>query len=125
MNVRKLFLIDNLGALLSAVMLGFVLTKYETFFGMPADVLHVLAVIPCVFACYSFLCFLIKTKNERLYLTLIAVANLLYCCLTMTYISIFYSKLTIWGLFYFIGEIIIVALLALYELKTANNLLKN
>ena len=125
MNVNKLFLIDSLGALLSAVMLGFVLTKYEAFFGMPTDVLHVLAVIPCVFSFYSFLCFLIKTKNERLYLTIIAVANLLYCCLTTTYILFFYSKLTIWGLFYFVAEIIIVVFLAVYELKIAKTLLKN
>lgn len=125
MNVKKLFLLDSLGALLSAVMLGLVLKKYEMFFGMPADVLHVLAFIPCIFALYSFLCFLIKTKNERLFLTTIAAANILYCCLTTIYISIFYFKLTIWGLIYFIAEIIVVVVLALYELKIAQNLLKN
>ena len=125
MTIKNLFLIDSLGALLSAMMLGLVLTHYEAFFGMPTDVLHVLTVISCVFSFYSFLCFLIKTKNERFYLGIIAIANLLYCCLTTTYIFIFYSKLTIWGLLYFIGEIIIVALLALYELKIARNTLKN
>lgn len=119
MNVKNLFLLDSLGALLSAIMLGLVLTKYENFFGMPADVLHVLAIIPCVFALYSFLFFLIKTKKERLFLTIIAVANLLYCCLTTFYIFQFYQKLTIWGLFYFIAEIIFVVVLALYEMKIA------
>ena len=123
MNVKNLFLLDSLGALLSAIMLGLVLTRYETFFGMPADVLHILAIIPCVFCIYSFLCFLIKTKKERLYLTIIAVANLLYCCLTTFYIFKLYQKLTIWGLFYFIAEIIVVIVLALYELKIASNLL--
>lgn len=125
MTTRNLFLLDSLGALLSAVMLGVVLPKYEMFFRMPADVLRVLAIIPCIFALYSFLCALIKTKNERLCLTIIAVANLLYCCLTTIYISIFYSKLTIWDLIYFITEIIIVVILALYELKIAQNSLKN
>jgi hypothetical protein len=119
MTIKNLFLLDSLGALLSAVMLGFVLTKYEIFFGMPADVLHILAVIPCVFALYSFLGFLIKTKNERLYLTIIATVNLLYCCITTFYVFNFYQQLTIWGLSYFIGEIIVVVTLALYELRIA------
>ncbi len=119
MDSKKIFLIDSLGALLSAVMLGLVLTKYETLFGMPVDVLHVLAIIPCVFALYSFLCFLIETKNRRLYLRIIAVANFLYCCLTTSYIISFYEKLTIWGLMYFIGEIIVVGILAFYEWKIA------
>lgn len=125
MTIKNLFLLDSLGALLSAVVLGFVLTKYEIFFGMPADVLRFLAIIPCVFALYSFLGFLIKTKNERLYLTIIAAANFLYCCLTMFYIYRFYFQLTIWGLSYFIGEIIIVVTLALYELRIAKTKAQN
>ncbi len=125
MNVKNLFLLDSLGALLSAIMLRSVLTRYETFFGMPADVLYILAVIPCVFAFYSFLCFLIKTKKERLFLTIIAIANLLYCCLTTFYIIQLYQKLTLWGLFYFIAEIIVVVVLALYELKIAKSSIEN
>lgn len=122
MKPRNLFLLDSMGALLSAIMLGLVLTRYENFFGMPSDVLHILAIIPCVFALYSFLCFLIETKNKRLFLSIIAAANLLYCCLTMSYIFNFYSKITIGGLIYFVGEIIIVVVLALYELKIVKNL---
>jgi hypothetical protein len=117
MNIRKLFLIDSLGAFLSAIMLGLVLTRFETFFGVPADVLRILAIIPCVFFFYSFLFHLIKTKNERFYLTIIAVANLLYCCLTTFYVFQRYQKLTVWGLIYFVAEIIVVVILALYELK--------
>jgi hypothetical protein len=119
MNIRKLFLIDSLGAFFSAIMLGLVLTRLETFFGVPADVLRILAIIPCVFFFYSFLFHLIKTKNERFYLTIIAVANLLYCCLTTFYVFQRYQKLTVWGLIYFVAEIIVVVILALYELKIA------
>ena len=119
MNVKKLFLLDSLGALLSAVMLGLVLTKYEAFLGMPSKVLHILTIIPCIFSVYSLLFFLIKTKNWRLYLTIIAIANLLYCCLTTSYIIYEYQQLTIWGLMYFIAEIVVVVVLAMYELNIA------
>ena len=48
-NPKKLFLIDSLGALISAVMLGLVLTRFEHIFGMPQNVLYFLSFIACTF----------------------------------------------------------------------------
>jgi hypothetical protein len=42
-------LIDSLGALLSALILGLVLTRWESVFGMPKRVLYFLAAIAAVF----------------------------------------------------------------------------
>lgn len=120
-NPRKLFLIDSLGALLSAVMLGFVLVRFESFIGMPQKELYALSFIACIFFIYSLTCFLSKSGNWKPYMKLIAIANLIYCCLTIGLIFYLYQQLTALGLAYFVGELIIITILALFELKTTSN----
>jgi hypothetical protein len=121
-NPKKLFLIDSIGALLSAILLGLVLARFENIFGMPPKTLYALSFIACIFSIYSFLCFSGKIENWRPYLKIIAIANLLYCLLTIGLIIYFYQKLTVLGLIYFVLEIIIITILAMIELKTAANL---
>ena len=53
---KVLFLVDGLGALLSAFLLGFVLVRLERVFGIPPDALYLLATVPCLFALYDFYC---------------------------------------------------------------------
>jgi hypothetical protein len=118
---KKLFLADSLGALLSAILLVLVLAKFESIFGMPHTALYVLSVIPCIFSIYSFLCFCINTKNWKPFMKIIAIANLLYCCLTVGLMMYYYQQLSIVGLIYFVLEIIIVTTLSFIELKTASN----
>lgn len=118
-NPKQLFLIDGLGALLSAFMLGIVLVQFENT-GMPKNILYVLAFIPCVFAVYSFFNFLKKPQNWQHYLRIIAISNLLYCCLIIGLMIYLYEKLTILGFLYFIGEIIVVVTLSMIELKAAS-----
>ncbi|AHM62826.1 hypothetical protein D770_22905 [Flammeovirgaceae bacterium 311] len=120
---RKLFLIDSLGGLLSAIMLGLILTRFENTFGMPEEVLYPLAFMACIFFTYSFICFLSKTANWRPYMKIIAITNLMYCCLTIVLIIYLYQKLTVLGLMYFILEIIVITVLAIVELKTAAHLM--
>ncbi len=114
---KYLFLIDGLGALISAFMLGVPLVYFEQHFGMPRNILYGLAFIPCVFAAYSLFCYWRLPANWRPYLRGIAILNLLYCGLTATCMVLMYSKLTVWGLAYFCGEIVIVVALAWVELK--------
>ena len=120
---KRLFLIDSLGALLSAIMLGFVLARFENTFGMPQKVLYLLSIIAFIFSVYSLLCFLGKIENWRPYMQVIAVTNLLYCCLTIVFTIYMYQRLTVAGLVYFVLEIIVVTILAITELKTALNLI--
>ncbi|MFT6964693.1 MAG: hypothetical protein ACJAWV_004435 [Flammeovirgaceae bacterium] len=47
---RTLFLVDSLGALLSAIAYGFVLTEFETVFGIPKSIF-------ITFACLAFASF--------------------------------------------------------------------
>ena len=118
---KQLFLIDGLGAFVSAFLLGIILVNFESFFGMPREVLYPLAIIPCVFAVYSFFCFFRIPEKWRSFLKIIAIANLLYCCLTMSLVIYFYSELTVLGLLYFVLELAIILFLVFIELKMASN----
>jgi len=116
-NFPWIFLIDALGALLSAIMLGFVLANLESVFGMPRPVLHFLAGIAGVFALYSFFCYRWLRKNWQPFLLAIAVSNLLYCCLTIALVFYYRQALTILGILYFVTEVIVVVILARKELN--------
>ena len=119
-----MFLIDGFGALLSAFLLGIVLTRYESTFGMPRQALYFLAILPCLFAVYDFICYFRTKENRGSFLKAIGIANLLYCCISIGFVLHHFQKLTILGLLYFMGEILIVTVLASVEIKTANELAK-
>lgn len=116
---KKLLLIDSLGALLSAFLLGVVLVKFESSFGMPLKVLYWLSIIACVFAVYSLMSYLIIKNNRKLYLKIIAFANLTYCCLTIGLVLFFSDELTNLGLIYFLSEVAVILTLVIIELKSA------
>lgn len=121
-NPRNLFLADSLGALLSAILLGLVLARFESIFGMPQKVLYVLSSIAFVFCIYSFLCFLLLKENWRPFLKIIGIANLLYCFLTLGLVIYLYQELTVLGITYFALELIVILVLISIELKTAFDL---
>lgn len=120
-NPRQLFLIDGLGALVTAFLTGVILVYFESFFGMPKNVLIPLALVACVFAVYSLSCYFFVNENWRRFLKIIAVANLLYCFATTGFVIAYFEQLTIFGILYFIGEIIIVVTLVSIEWKVLPN----
>lgn len=119
LTLRKLFLIDALGAALSAFLLGVVLVHYESIFGIPAQVLYLLAAFPVVFAIYDLICYFGVKKNLPGFLIAIALTNLGYCILSITLASLHYESITLFGYLYIAGEIAIVVVLAILEIKMA------
>ena len=118
-NPYQLFKLDAIGAIVTAFMLGIVLIKFQSFFGIPIEVLRILSIIPCLYFVYSFFCFWQKPTNWRPYLKRIAFANLAYCLLTLG-LMIFHSEsFMLFGYLYFIGEIIIIVVLSRHELNVA------
>ena len=91
-NPKKLFLIDSLGAVLTAFFLGVILVRFEDSFGMPITILYYLSSIACVYAIYSISCYILLGNNWRPYLKAIAIANLLYCCTTIVLVFYFYQN---------------------------------
>lgn len=121
-NPRQLFLIDGLGALLSAFLLGVVLVQFQTFFGIPENVLYFLAFLPCLFAIYDFYCYQKIHTNFYLFIKIIAFANLLYCFLSIGLALYHFREITLYGWIYIILEILILIVLIALQFKTANNL---
>ena len=116
---RRLFKVDGFGAILSAVLLGIVLVRLEMVFGIPKSTLYFLASLPCLFAIYDFFCYLKIDKNLGPYLKGIAIANLLYCGLSMGLVIHHRDKITYLGWTYILAEISIVIALAIIELRVS------
>ena len=116
---RKLFQIDGLGAVMSAVLLGIVLVNLESIFGIPKSALYILAALPCIFAIYDIYCYYRIEQNLELYLKAIAVANLLYCILSIGLAIYHRVSITILGWAYIIAEVIIICVLSYLELSVA------
>lgn len=107
-NPQAIFLIDALGACLTAFLLAVVLARFEPYFGMPPKVLYGLSLAACLLAIYSFSCYFFKPKNWKIYLKIIAVVNLVYCCMTMGLVVFYWQQMTVLGLGYFGGEVLVI-----------------
>jgi len=115
---KSVFLADGIGAVLTAFLLITVLKTFNEYFGMPRETLTILSMLALILAIYSFSCFVFSDNNSQKLLKPIIVANLTYCILTLGLVIYFFNKLTILGLTYFVGEILIIGGLIYIELKT-------
>ena len=118
-NPKQLFLIDGIGALVSAFFLGVILVVFEPLFGMPKGILYWLAAIPCLFALYSFNCYFFLRNYWRFYLKIITIANGCYCCVTIWLMYCHYQSLTLLGVGYFVAELLVLGILIAIELKVS------
>lgn len=116
-NPKNLFLLDSLGALLSAILLGVALPSFQPIFGMPHKALYGLAALACLFAIYSSWNYIWFRENWRPYLRAIAIINLLYCGLTAAFVVYFRQELTKWGLLYFLLEMLVIIVLVVIEFQ--------
>jgi hypothetical protein len=116
-NPKNIFLLDSIGAFLTALLLGFVLVEFQDAFGMPQKTLYFLSALALAFALYSSCCYYFIPSKWNSFLSVIVVANILYCCLTTGLIFYHFQTLTILGLTYFILEIIIIVCLIFIEIK--------
>ena len=116
---RHLFLIDGLGAIVTASLLAFVVAPLEAVFGMPSMVAYKLATIAIIFAIYSMINYNFSGKGWRKWLRIIASANACYCIATLVLLLIHWQVITLVGILYFLGEALIVAALVVLEYRTA------
>ena len=119
MTAKKLFLLDALGALLTALNLAIVLPFFQEYIGMPIASLYSLAVIASLFFCYSILCYKYLPSKWPIFLIAIAVANLLYCPLTIWVLFNNWEGLKPLGQAYFAVEFTVIMVLAAFELSFA------
>ncbi len=117
LNPKRLFLIDGLGALLTALLLFAILRTFNEYFGMPKTTLIILSIIALLFCFYSFCCFFFVNNNWHPFLRAIIVANILYSCLTLGLVIYNFPRLTILGVIYFLVEIVVVGGLIFFEIN--------
>ena len=121
LKFRRLLLLDGLGATLSASLLIGILSNYEEVFGMPKLIIWMLAIPPIAYAGFSLgAYFFVKSYHQR-YLKMIAGANISYCLLSLVCLYLYFERLTIWGVGYFLGEILIILSLVYLELKAVQS----
>jgi hypothetical protein len=118
--IHKLFLIDSIGAAISVVA-ALAVAQMEHVFGAPPTMMYALASLAPLFFLYSFTCYWRKVENWRVWMKILATINLLYCCLTAGLVAYFFERLTLLGLLFFGGEILIIVILAVFEYRTARN----
>lgn len=116
-NPKKVFLIDGIGAAVSAFFLGILLTTFQEYIGMPECILIPLSLIAAVFAIYSFSCFFFIKQKSPLFLRIIAFSNLIYCLLTGGMVVLFRDQLTSLGFCYFLAETGLILGLVFLESK--------
>lgn len=118
-QTRVLFLIDALGALITAVTLGIIWHNCYPYTGMPPAVLKKLALTALLLCTYSGICAFSLKNSSASFIKGIAVANLLYCILTSSLLVIYYTELTILGIIYFVAELLVIFGLVWLEFKVA------
>jgi hypothetical protein len=116
-TIKKVFLIDGVGAIITGLMLSQVLARFAPLFGMPANLLFILSGLAFCFALYSLSCYLLVVENPAKNLMVIIIANLFYCLGTFVLVILHFQELKWLGIFYFVGEITIVLLLVRFEYR--------
>ena len=120
LSPRTIFLLDATGALVSIILLAFVLPALQSFIGMPHRVLYLLAIFAGVLLATSTACYLFAGRKWRPLLVTVAVGNLAYCFLTAASLVWFRGDLTTFGKVYFAVEIAIIISIAVFELRYAS-----
>lgn len=118
-TLSRPFLIDGIGAIITALMLGVILPAFQPVFGMPTEILHLLSGVASAFALYSLICHFFLKKNRSAFLRIIAMCNAVYCLITLGLMVGYREVITGWGIAYFVGEIAVVLLLVRLEWNTA------
>jgi hypothetical protein len=115
---RNVFLLDGVGALLSALLLVVLIAPLEGIWGMPQTIAYTLSFPAFGFVAYSLGCYFLNPSAWKPLMRLIALANFLYCCVTFALVIVQYSSLTKLGVAYFLGEMGIVFVVIGIELMT-------
>jgi hypothetical protein len=116
---NTLFLVDSIGAFISAFCLLIISRYYSDYFGINHSTFQLLAILPIVFCIYSACCFLFVKRSFKPFIQIIALANLLYCIISLILLGTLFSEITILGLSYFVVELTIIALIISIEFKVA------
>ncbi len=116
LNQKNIFLLDGIGAILSACFTGLILVRYSLFLGINVSLLQSLAMLPAAYALYSLSCYFFVPKIRPWMLITIISANLFYCLISAALI-LFRERITSLGKTFLTAEIVIILLVVYVEIK--------
>lgn len=120
-KTKNIFLVDGFGALLTTILLFFLLRNFNDFFGLPKDIFEYLSIIAFAFFAYSISCYFLVKENCKSFLKIICTVNILYCILTFGILIYNYKSVSIFGTIYFLVEIAVIIGLVTLEIKIINS----
>jgi hypothetical protein len=115
------FLVDGLGALLTATFIYLLMTFFIDWVRLPYEVLRILALVALGLAAYSLSCHFFLKGNKRNWLIVIIIANLCYVLATAVLILVYYDRIKLPGLIYFLSEFVVVFVLVRWERGIKNS----
>lgn len=121
---KQLFLLDAIGAFITATFIGIVMRNHNDIFGLPPQEAFVMSAIAYSFFCFSGFCYLFVKDNHYKYIFIIASANSLYILLSFFIFLNHFKDLTPFGIVYLISEMVTIMLLVTLEFSVAKKLKK-
>lgn len=119
MQPRTLFLIDFIGAGVTAITLGIIFPAFPEYIGLPNSTLYRLAAVALAFLCYSLWCFLRAPVPAKSFLRIIGFLNLFYVIISSIIVYSCWSDLHLPARIYFTVELAIILALAAVEIHTS------
>lgn len=114
-----LFMVDAIGALLSSLLLFAIAKKFSLSFGLSESVLVKLSFVALLMAFYSTLCYISIKHRWKSFLISVSLINFIYCTITFLVLIYYWSEITALGIVYLSAEIMVILLLAFFEVSTA------
>lgn len=114
---RQLFAVDAAGAFLTIILLLGVVRPLHQWMGLPPFVPVLLACIAVGLLVASGSCYLWVRQRLPVWYTAIGLGNVAYCLIAVTVLATCCPAITIWGVLWFAGELLIILALAAVELR--------
>jgi hypothetical protein len=114
LGLKKLLWIDGIAALLAGIILLVFSDRLSTFFILPEKVLNAQGIIALVYSTYSINLARRQSNSQRL-LYLLVFANAAYTILAVCLLLYFFKTASMYGVLYFMAEILFIGLLAFFE----------
>jgi hypothetical protein len=125
MDVRKLFLLDASGALISCLLIGFLQIPHVEVFGIPPSAFRILLILAIGLMLFSSLCyFFLNTAQLKSFLRKLAWMNTTYLFITLFFIIQYSHQIRMAGWVYYSLEVMVMSLLIVVEYRYSRTEIK-
>lgn len=124
LNKRTVFLLDGIGAALSALSTGIVLPNFSNQLGIPPKTLYLLTTFPLLYFFFSLSCYFLVQEIRKWMLGAILLGNGLYCIISVG-IIVFSPNMNTYGTLVLTLEILVVIVVMWIEFTIYRSIMGN